>query len=329
MSTKTIPRLTAALIICTLGAFTFTCRAASADDYPDRPVRLIVGFAAGGATDLQARMLAEGLTKLWGKNVIVENRTGASGGLAAETVAKSAPDGYTLLVNTAGAMTIRPHLEKVNYDTLKDFIPITAIATNDAVIMVADSFPAKTFPEFVAAVKASPNKYGYGTSGQGSITMLGMEVLKKKIGFDIVHVPYKGDSQAILDLMGNHIPIALPAMASVTSQLLSGKVRAIATLGEKRLKLFPDLPTVAEYGYPDQICSSWVGILAVTQTPDAVIQKINRDIRKVVGDPKFVAALEQGGSRSFDSSVAQFTEFVKNDMRVKGELIKSINLKLD
>jgi tripartite-type tricarboxylate transporter receptor subunit TctC len=329
MPEKSEQRLAAALLTSTLGLFAFGCQAADADSYPDHPVRLIVGFAAGGATDLQARMLAEGLTKLWGKTVIPENRPGASGGLAAEMVARSAPDGYTLLADTAGALTIRPHLEKVNYDTLKDFIPITAIATNDAVIMVSENFPAKTFPEFIAVVKAAPGRYGYGTSGQGSITMLGMEALKKKMGFDIVHVPYKGDSQAMLDLMGGHIPIALPAMPSVTSQLSSGKVRAIATLGEKRLKLFPNLPTVAEYGYSDQICSSWIGILGVAGTPDAIVQKINRDIRKVVDDPKFVAALEQGGSRSFDSSVAQFTAFVKNDIKVKGDIIKSIGLKLD
>lgn len=329
MTGKTTRWLAAACLASTLGVTANVCSAVGAASFPDRPVRLIVAFAPGGATDLQARMLAEGLTKLWSQTVFVENRPGAAGGLAAETVARMPADGYTLLANTAGALTIRPHLEKVGYNTLKDFIPITAIATNDAVIVVAENFPAKNFSEFLAVVKANPGKYGYGTSGQGSITMLGMEAFKKKAAFDIVHVPYKGDSQAILDLLGNHISIAFVAIPSVASQLASGKVRAIATLGEKRLKLFPDLPTVAEFGYANQICSSWIGILGIAGTPDDIIQKINRDILKVVDDPKFIAELEKGGSRSFASSVDQFTAFVKNDIKVKGDIIKSINLKLD
>ncbi|WP_158215384.1 Bug family tripartite tricarboxylate transporter substrate binding protein [Candidimonas nitroreducens] len=303
--------------------------AANAKSFPSHPVHLIVGFAAGGATDLQARMLAEGLTKLWGESVIVENVGGASGSVAAGRVAKDPADGYTLLVDTAGALTIRPQLEKVPYDTLNDFIPITAIATNDAVIVVASDFPANNFQEFLKVTKANPGKYTYGTSGMGSITMLGMEAFKRRAGFDIRHIPYKGDSQVLLDVMGDHIPIGFVAIPSVASQLSSGKVRALATLGQKRLKLFPKLPTVGEFGYTDQICSSWIGILAPAHTPDAIVQKLNHDIRQVANDPKFIAKLEQGGSRAFNSSVAEFTQFVKQDMKAKGDIIKAINLKLE
>ncbi len=301
---------------------------ARADDYPSKPVRIIVGFAAGGATDVLARMLAEGLRKVLGQSFVVENRPGANATIAGEAAAKSAPDGYTLLVTSAGSLTISVHMSpKPNYDTLTSFVPITLLAVNDGVLLANNNFPAKTFPEFVKLLKESPGKYGFGTSGVGSPTHLGAELLKRTVGVNMFHVPYKGDSQALADAIAGHVPLAVVVMASASAQVQSGAVRALAALGPQRFRDFPDLPTVAESGYPGYAAGSWIGLLAPAGTPKEIISKLNEASRKVMTDPEVTGKLVASGSRPSPNSPEEFYRHIESEHKKWGEIIREANIK--
>jgi tripartite-type tricarboxylate transporter receptor subunit TctC len=300
---------------------------AHADDYPNRTIKVVVGFAAGGATDVLARIVAEGLHRTLGQPAIVENRPGANAKIAAEVVAKAPADGYTLMVASVGALAINVHLPpKPAYDTLRDFAPISLLAVNDGVLLVNNDFPAKDFAEFVQVLKAAPGKYGYGTSGVGSPTHLGAELLKRTVGVDIYHVPYKGDSQAINDTVGGHLPIAVVVLASASGQVEGGALRAIAGLGPKRFKEFPNLPTVAESGYPGYAAGSWLGMLAPAGTPPAIVRKLNEAVQRIMNDPAIIKTLEASGSRPAPTSPEEFTQHIKSELTKWGNVIREVGI---
>lgn len=299
-------------------------------EYPDRPIRIIVGFAAGGATDVLARAVGESLTRQLGQSVVIENKPGANATIAAEYVAKSPPDGYTLMVGSVGALAISVHITpKPNYDTLRDFAPIGLLAVNDGVLLVKNGFPAKDFAEFVKLLKQSPGQYGYGTSGFASPTHLAGELLKTTAGIDMRIVPYKGDAQALGDLIGGHLDIGILVMASASSQVKAGTVRAIAALGSERMKDFPDLKTVAEMGYPGYSGGSWLGLVAPAGSSHDIIRRLSDSLRRLTAEPEFIKTMETSGSRPVFNTPDEFATFIKADWERWGRVIRDANIKIE
>lgn len=298
-------------------------------DYPVKPIRFIVGYAAGGATDIDARLVADGWQKSFGQPVLVDNRPGASGIVAAEFVAKAAPDGYTLMMGTGGTMTIVIHLTKVNFDPLKDFVPIAPFAVNDAALIVGNGFPAKNLREFVEVVKKAPGKYSFGSSGLGGPTHLAGELLKFKAGINIQHVPYKGDSQALADILGGNLPMMMASVPSVAAQMKSGAVRPIAMLTEKRSPEFPDLPTVAESGYPGYAVNQWIAPIAPAGVPQPYIRKLNAVVQQVARDPEVIKKMVAMGSRAEAGPPEDLGRVIREDHARWGEVIRTAGIKLE
>lgn len=298
-------------------------------DYPTKPIRFLVGYAPGGATDIGARLIAEGWQKNLGQPVLVENRPGASGVVAAEFLAKQAPDGYTLMMGTGGSLTIAVHLSKVGFDPIKDFAPIALFAFNDAALITSLNFPARNLQEFVEVVKKAPGKYSFGSSGLGGPTHLGGELLKIRAGINIQHVPYKGDSQALADILGGNLPMMVSAIPSVAQQMKSGAVRPIAVLSAKRAPDFPDVPTVAESGYPGYAVNVWIAPIAPTGMAPASIRKLNAVVQQVVRDPEVMKKMSAMGSRVEAGSPEDLGRLIREDHARWGEIIRTAGIKLE
>ena len=302
---------------------------ALAQDYPTRPIRFIVGYAAGGATDIDARLVADGWQKSFGQPVLVENRPGASGLLAADIASKAPPDGYTLMMGTGGTMTIAIHLTKANFDPLKDFIPIAPFAVNDAALIVAASFPAKNLRELVELAKKSPGKYSFGSSGLGGPTHLAGELLKVRAGISIQHVPYKGDSQALADILGGNLPMMMVSVPSAAAHMKSGAVRTIAMLTANRSPEFSDVPTVAESGYPGYAVNQWIAPIAPTGVPQPIIRKLNLVVQQVAQDPAVIKKMVAMGSRAEVGSPEDLGKVIREDYARWGEIIRTADIKLE
>jgi tripartite-type tricarboxylate transporter receptor subunit TctC len=298
-----------------------------AQDYPNKPIRIVVGFAPGGATDSLARTLAEGLRKTFGQPVTVDNRPGANGTIGAEFVAKSPSDGYTIMVASVGALVINTYMSpRPGYDTLKDFAPISLLVVNDAVLLVNNDFPVRTFADFVRVLKEKPGKYGFGTSGNGSNAHLGGEMLKRAVGVDMFHVPYKGDAEALRDLAAGHVPITISIVASAQGLVKSGTVRAVAALGTERSKQLPEVPTVAESGYPGfSGGAGWLGLLAPAGTPPEIVHKLNTAVRRVIADAEVTKTIEALGSRPAPNSPEEFSRYIGTEIGRYGEIIRDVN----
>ena len=304
-----------------------TAPLAQAQDYPVKPIRFIVGYAAGGATDIGARLVGEGWQKSFGQPVLVENRPGASGMLAADFVSRAVPDGYTLMMGTGGTLTIAVHLSKANFDPLKDFIPIAPFALNDAALIVNVNFPAKNLQELVEVVKKSPGRYSFGSSGLGGPTHLGGELLKIRAGIDIQHVPYKGDAQALADILGGNLPMMMVSVPSAAQQMKSGAVRAIALLSAKRSPDFPDLPTVAESGYPGYAVNQWVAPIAPAGVSQTIILKLNAVVQQVARDPEVMRKMAAMGSRAEAGPPEELGRVIREDYARWGEIIRPAGIK--
>ena len=292
-------------------------------DYPNKAIRLIHGYAPGGATDNVARILSEGLRKELGQPIVVESRPGASGTLAATAVARSEPDGYTLILGTVGSQTINVQLiSPPPYDPVRDFSAIGLVVINDGVVVVNNSFPAKSLKEFVEELKKNPDKYFFGSSGTGGPTHLGGELLKSTLGVQMTHVPYRGDGPALTDVFGGTLPIHVTVMASAAPFIQSGSVRAIAALGEQRFPEFPDLPTIAESGYPGFSAGAWIALFAPGGTPAPIVKTLSDATRKVLADPEVVKRLAALGSRVQASTPEGLTDLVKADYKKWGDVIR-------
>jgi len=298
------------------------------DDYPSRTVRVLVGYAPGGAADVHARLVSEGLTKLLGQSFIVENRQGAAGVLAAQMLKSSPPDGYTLMVATSGAMSIPQNFQKLPYDPLKDFVPVAQAIANDLVLIVNNKSPAQDLNGFIQLVKQGDKGYSYGVSGQGSITHIAGERLKRELGIDMRVIPYRGDSMAFADTMGGSVPASLVAMPSVAGAVKAGQVRAIFVTGSKRLAPFPQLPTLAEQGHPDFVMSSWIGLFAPAGTPAPVVKKLSDAVGKVMADPKLVATLDSTGARIEYRDHDQFSKFFRKDVDDFARIIREAHIEI-
>jgi tripartite-type tricarboxylate transporter receptor subunit TctC len=308
-------------------AFALTCTAAKADDqYPNRPVRIIVPFAAGGPTDIVGRIIGAKLSELLGAQFYVENRTGAGGNLGADAVAKSAPDGYTLLVATVSTHAINPGLyTKMPYDPIRDFEPIAQVGVTPTLLSVHPSIPAQDIKSLIALIKANPGKYTYGSSGLGSILHLCGEQFKALAGgLNIVHVPYRGSAPMMGDLVGGQISMAFDATPTAMPQAQSGAIRALGAGMAQRMRVMPDLPTLQEQGLKGFECYTWNAILAPAGTPQAILDKLSAAIIHALEDQTVLKRLQEAGVDPTPGRGPRETaDFIKAELAKWAPIIKA------
>ena len=303
--------------------------AGRAQDFPTKPIKLVIPFTPGGVTDNIGRLMAERMGRELGQPLVVDNRAGANGRIGTDAVAKSPPDGYTLLVGSVGAFTIHPHMIKVPYDPVNDLVPISLIATNDVVIVLNPERPPKTAQEFIAWCKANSGKLQYGSSGIGSPTHLAAELFRNRVGFDIVHVPYKGDSAAIMDVVAGVVDFSFSTISATISLINGGKLRAIAVTGLNRSAILPNVQTLDESCLKGFNAESWVGLFAPARTPDAVIQRIYGAVKTSLADPEVRQKLVAGGNTIVGNDTAQYRAFLAAEWDKWGEVVRKNNIKLD
>jgi tripartite-type tricarboxylate transporter receptor subunit TctC len=302
---------------------------AAADDWPKQPVRVLVGFAAGGNIDHLARLTCGRLSEVFGQQFVIENRVGAMGSLAADAVARSSADGYTFFWAGTGTVSIFPAMSKTPYDTDKDFQPVALIGTSPQVLVVNPSFPAKTVEEFIAAVKAQPGKLSYaGGGGPGSVSNLLMALFLKRAGLDMIAVSYRGTAPALTDLIAGHIPAMFVPLPEALAQAQGGKIRMLAISSGKRAPQAPDVPTVAESGFPGYDVVSWNGMLAPAGTPKAIIDRIAAEFVRAAKDPAFVKQLDKYGADPVGLGPEAFGEFLKKDRALWADAVSLSGVKL-
>jgi tripartite-type tricarboxylate transporter receptor subunit TctC len=300
---------------------------AAAQSFPAKPITTVVGFEPGGGTDTTARIVAPALGELLGQQVVVENRAGAGGNIAVDYVAKSAPDGYTLVLANVGSLAVNPHILKTPYDPLKDLAPISMASVFPNVLVVQPSLPVKTVQDYVKLAKEKPGQLTYASSGIGGAGHLAGELLKLMAKIDIVHVPYKGGGPAMQGFLGGQVDSFFATPVSSVAQIKAGKARAIATTGPERDKLMPDVPTIAESGFRGYEAVNWYGYLAPAKTPKEIIDQLARDIRKALADPKVIAALHKTGVEPVAMSPEEFARYIKREYDTWGKVVKEAGIK--
>ena len=313
-------------LVCTPLLFTLVCVGAAAQNYPTKPIRLILPFPPASPSDLVGRMVAQKLSEQLGENVIPDNRPGAGGNLALAAVARSAPDGYTLTISTPG-IALSPSLYKnLQYDPVKDLVPVARLATIENVVLVHPSVPAKNLKEFLALARARPGKLNYGSGGPGTTNHLANELLKYLEKIDIVHVPYKGATVATVALIGGEIDEVIVSVASGLPYIASGKVRPIAVLSENRLATLPNVPTSKEQGFPKFQMSIWYGMFAPAGTPRDVITKLNREVIKGMEGREARERMAAGGIDPWPGTPEQMAELLKNEIARYATIIKAAGI---
>ena len=312
--------LAAAVLVA---AFAAVC-SARAQDYPTRLVHLVVPQAAGGGTDTFARAVGQKLGERWGQPVVIENKAGAGGVVGTDFVAKAAPDGYTLLVTYEGSQAINQSLyEKLPFDSLKDFYPIATIAVTPFILVVGPRAEAKTLKEFISFARANPDRLTYGSAGNGSVNHLLGEMLKTEADIRLVHIPYKGASAAIADVIGGHIDAAFASVPSVISSVQNNIVRALAVSSAKRIAIAPDIPTVAEAGFPEFDVNPWWGILAPAGLSPAIAQKISADVAAILKTPEMGEVLAKQGATPLITSSDAFRDLLAQDIEKWRTVVKA------
>jgi tripartite-type tricarboxylate transporter receptor subunit TctC len=301
----------------------------AADSYPDRKVRVIVPFAAGGPTDVIARMVAERLSEAWGQQLYVENMPGAGGNLGVEMAARAAPDGYTIVVVSTGFIINPSMYGKIGYDPIKDFAPISLVAASPNVLTVHPSLPAQNLKELIALIKANPGKYSFAQPATGSTPHLAGELLKQTYNLDLVTVPFNGAPLAINSTLGNHTPMAFTALPPAMGNIKDGSLRGIAVLAKARVAALPDLPTNIEQGVPDLESDTLTGIVAPAGTPKAIIDKWNAAIVKMVADPETKKKLDTLGFVPVANSPEQFSDRIKSEMARWDKVVKAAGIHVD
>lgn len=311
-----------AMLVGLVMLFAMVAMPTNAQTYPDRPVRLVVPYAPGGGVDILGRLIAQKLSERLGQPVVVDNRGGGAGTIGAGIVVKAPGDGYTLLL---GAIEIgaNPALQtRLPYDTLKDFQPVSMVATLPAVLIVPPDFPAKSVSDVVTLAKANPGKYNYASAGIGSMHFLGAELFKAENGIDVVHVPYQSGGQALAALLGGQAQIAFSTVPPVLQHIRSGKVRALAVTGKARQKSLPDVPTFEEAGHARFDVSLWQGVLAPAGTPPEIVRRLNVEINTVLAMPDVRERLAELGADPAGSTPEAFRAFIESEIARWGKLIK-------
>jgi tripartite-type tricarboxylate transporter receptor subunit TctC len=294
----------------------------AAQEWPQRPSRLIVPFSAGGNTDSIARISAEWLSSRLGQNVLVENRPGASGSIATELVARAPADGYTMLIGTPTQLAIYPAMAKVPYDPVRDFAPMSIVGTNPYALAVHPSLPVKTLKDLVALGKARPGAMPYGSAGNGAGTHLTMAMFLSRAGIEMNHIPYKGGSVAIAELVGGQVVAYFGNVAEIVPQARAGRVRALAVSGLKRSPQLPEVPTVIEQGYPGFHAFTWNGILAPAKTPPAVVARVAKEIAAAVRDPGVIKRLDAIGVEPLGNTPAEFTKVLEESITIYADVVR-------
>lgn len=310
-------------------ATTFIASPALAQDYPSKPIRMVLPFPPGGVTDLLARALAEKLAPRLGQPVIVDNKPGAGTVLASDFVARAPADGYTLLMAASSLGTAPLIYEKVSYDAIKSFAPVTQVASVVHVVVVNPALPVKSVKELIAYAKANPGKLNYSSTGTGTSTHLEGELLKSMAGVYMVHIPYRGSGPALVDLVGGQVNVMIDALGSSGPFIKSGKLRALAVTTAKRSQSIPELPTVAESGVPGYEAMPWLGLVAPAGTPQPVVDRIHREVAKVLEDPELRERFKGWGLDIIGNTPAEFTSFLRRDVDQWARVIKSANIKAD
>ena len=316
------------ILLGALAAALAPAGSAVAQDYPTRPIKLMVPFTPGGGTDLLARIVAQKMSEGLGQAIVVDNKPGANTLIATEALVRSAPDGYTLLMQTNN-LAANPTLYrgKITFDTLKDIAPVSLVAGNPHVLVVNPSVPAKNLKEYIALAKAKPGTISFASAGSGTVNHLSGELLKQLAGIDILHVPYKGSGSVMPDLLGGQVSSLFAAMPTVTGYIKEGKLRALAVTTPKRFRGLPDVPTIAEQGYPGYDFSSWFGIIAPAGTPKPIIERLQREVVKALKDPGVQERLHD--YEIFGSTPEEFGAFIKADIDKQAKIIKASGATVD
>lgn len=324
------PRLPRRDLLVGLVAAAAAPAVAKADEpaYPSRPIRVLVGVPPGGSTDSLTRIFADWLRQSTGQPAVVENRPGVNSALAADTVARAAPDGYTLLTATDAFITV-PLLQRVTYDPFRDFAPIGTVATNRFVFVVHPSVPVRSLAEFIAYAKARPGQLNYGSSGSGGVSHIGIEKFRMMTGIDLVHVPYRGAGPALNDAIAGRFELSMWTPLAVAGHVASGLLRPLAITGPTRLPMLPDVPTFAEGGLPAYDHRSWFVVLAPAGTPNQIIERLGTEIRQMLASPRVREILDRQGVEPLISTPADVTTLMRADTVELARLIEAANIRMD
>ena len=301
-----------------------------AQSYPAKPIRLVVPFAPGGSSTLVARFMGEEMAKELGQSFIIENKPGGGGNIAMQEVARAEPDGYTLIIGHVGSLAMNPYMyERLPYNVDKDFAPVSLLAIVPNIFVVHHEVPAKDLREFVALAKAKPGQINYGSAGNGSAGHLAMEYLKQATGIDIVHVPYKGTGPNLTDLVAGRTQAASAGTPPLMPHVKSGKLRVIAVGTAQRLASLPDVPTVAEQGYPGFETSQWYGLNAPARTPAAVIQRLAGEAAKAAKSPKVQERFAADDAEAIGSSPAEYAAFIRKEQERWSKVVRAAKIRAD
>jgi tripartite-type tricarboxylate transporter receptor subunit TctC len=307
---------------CVLASTLVSIWPAPAQDYPRKPIELVVPFVAGGTTDNIARLMAQRFSESWGQTVVVNNRAGGGSTIGTNAVAKAPPDGHTLLVTTIG-FAINAGLQKLPYDPIGDFAPITELASLPLVLVVHASLPATNLQEFIALARSKAGGWDYASSGTGTSPHLAAEMFKSMAGIELVHVPFKGNAEAMNSIMGGHVKIYFALVPAVLQHIKAGTLRALAVTTQQRLPYLADVPTIAESGFPGYEISSWQGVFAPAGTPKDVVAKINGELVRMLNVPEVRQRILHEGADPVGSTPAAFADRVKNEIAKWTKVIKT------
>jgi tripartite-type tricarboxylate transporter receptor subunit TctC len=303
---------------------------AAAQPYPTKPIRVVVSVPAGGTPDVLARTVTPGIATILGQQLVIDNRGGAGGRIAAETVAGAAPDGYTVFMSSPPCLTILPHISKVPYNTLRDFIPVSLIATGSMLLLTYPASPVTSVKDLIARAKAEPGKLNYGSAGSGTANHIGMEVFKGIAGISLTHIPYAGAPQSVVDLIAGRTDVMLNSIPPALPHVKSGRLRALGLAGPARSPLLPDLPTVDEAsGLRGVHAGSWLGLLVPAGTPRPIVARLNEAVVQLLQSPDIRSRLVGIGGEPVGNSPAEFAAFLREDYNKNGAAVKQAGLKVD
>jgi tripartite-type tricarboxylate transporter receptor subunit TctC len=312
-----------------LAAVAAAVPASHAQEFPSRPVRIVVPFSPGGAVDGPTRVIAQELSKRWNVGVLVDNKPGAGGTIGTEIVAKAPPDGYTLLLASQTNAISASIYKSLPYDPIEDFAPISLLGREPGVLVVNPAFPARTVREFIAYVKENPGKVDYASSGNGSGQHLFMALLASMTGMKLTHVPYKGSGQATADVLGGTVPVSIPGTAGMVAHIKAGRLRPLAVTGARRSPQLPDVPTMIEAGVPGYEAYVWMGLLAPKGTPQSVIDRIYRDVTEVLASADVKSYMSNAGMEIVGSTPQEFARFFRAERDQWGRVVRETGVKAD